>query len=113
MLRFMNMEQPYFGHNSNFEVNQNSFDIFFLWAFLTQAIKLSSSTTALEQARDLAIKRVSGSRATKFVQLRVQHSTMVSRLASGYSCPRFDSQHSQNYFRRKIVGVAEVNQWRW
>ena len=66
----MDMKLAYCGHNSYFEGNQNSFDIVFLWAFLTQAIKLSSSTTALEQARDLAIKRVSGSRATKFVQLR-------------------------------------------
>ena len=41
-----------------------------------------------------------------------QHGTMVSRLASGPSCPRFDSQHSQKEFQKKIiVNVAEVNQW--
>ena len=34
---------------------------------------------------------------------------MISILASGPSCPGFDSQ---NYFRGKIVDVTEVNQWR-
>ena len=44
---------------------------------------------------------------------RGQHSTMVSKLASGPSCTRFDSQHSQKNFRGKIIDVAEVNQRRW
>ena len=30
-----------------------------------------------------------------------QHSTMVSRHASGHSCPGFDSKHSQKSFRGK------------
>ena len=39
-----------------------------------------------------------------------QYSTIVNRLASAPSCPRFNSQHSQNYFRGKIINIAEVNQ---
>ena len=42
-----------------------------------------------------------------------QHSTMVSKLASGPSCTRFDSQHSQKKFRGKIIDVAEINQRGW
>ena len=38
---------------------------------------------------------------------------MVSILAFGPSCPRFDSQGSRIFFRGKIIDVAEVNQWRW
>ena len=41
-----------------------------------------------------------------------QLSTMVSILASGPSCPGFDSQHSLKNFRGKNVNVAEVNQHR-
>ena len=40
----------------------------------------------------------------------VQHSTMVCVLSSRFSCPGFDSHHSQNLFREKIVNVAKVNQ---
>ena len=39
-----------------------------------------------------------------------QHSTMVSILASGPSCLRQDSQHSQIFFRGKFVDVGEINQ---
>ena len=40
-----------------------------------------------------------------------QHSTMVGILASGLSCPRFDSQRSPKTFQRKqIVDVVAVNQ---
>ena len=41
-----------------------------------------------------------------------QHCTMVSILATGPSCPRFDSQHSQKFGEEKIVNVSEVNQRR-
>ena len=34
----------------------------------------------------------------------------VSRLASGPSCPGFNSQRSQNFFRGRNVDVAEINQ---
>ena len=27
--------------------------------------------------------------------------------------PRFDSQHSRNCFRGKLIDVAKVDQWRW
>ena len=37
---------------------------------------------------------------------------MVSILALGPSCPRFDSQYSQKMFQGKIVDVAELNQRR-
>ena len=40
-----------------------------------------------------------------------EHSTMVSTLASEPSCPGFDSWHSCNFFREKIVDVATVKQW--
>ena len=36
----------------------------------------------------------------------VDHSTMVSILASGPSCPGFESQHSPKKLREKIVDVA-------
>ena len=29
------------------------------------------------------------------------------------SSPGFESQHSRNFFRGKIIGVFEVNQWPW
>ena len=35
---------------------------------------------------------------------------MVSILASGPSCPGFDSQRSQIFSEEKIADVAEVNQ---
>ena len=38
---------------------------------------------------------------------------MVSTLASGPSCPGFDSQHSQNIYTGKTVNAAKVNQRRW
>ena len=38
---------------------------------------------------------------------------MVGILASGPSCPGFNSQHSQKNSQEQIVDVAEVNQWRW
>ena len=42
-----------------------------------------------------------------------QHSTMVSLLACGPSCPGFDFQHSpKKISETKIVDVAKVNQWR-
>ena len=37
---------------------------------------------------------------------------MVSKLASGPSCPGFDSQHYQKHLDEKVVDVAVVNQWR-
>ena len=37
---------------------------------------------------------------------------MVSILASRPSCPGFESQHSEIFFRGKIVDVAESNQQR-
>ena len=36
---------------------------------------------------------------------------MVSTLASGPSCPGFNTQHSQNIFRGKNVNVPDANQW--
>ena len=42
----------------------------------------------------------------------VQHSTMLNIPASGPSSPGFDSLHSQFFLAKKIVDVAEVNQWR-
>ena len=36
----------------------------------------------------------------------------ASILSSGPSCPGFDSGHSRDFFRGKIVKVAEVNQRR-
>ena len=41
---------------------------------------------------------------------RGQHSTIVGIIASGPSCPGFDSQHSQKKFKVKIVNVSEFNQ---
>ena len=41
-----------------------------------------------------------------------QHSTMVRILASGPSCPGFDSQHCQKHFRGKIVDVPEAHHQR-
>ena len=64
-------------------------------------------------------KRVNTGRASKNnaeqnnTELVGQHSTMVSILAAGLSCPRFDSQRSRNFFRGKIITVAYVNQQRW
>ena len=39
-----------------------------------------------------------------------QHCAIVNILASRPTCPRFNSQHSQNYFRGKMINEAEVNQ---
>ena len=36
---------------------------------------------------------------------RGQHSTMVSKLASGPSCPGFYSQHSRNILRGKFLSM--------
>ena len=36
---------------------------------------------------------------------------MVSILASGPNCPRFDSQCSKKISEEIIIDVAEVNQW--
>ena len=39
---------------------------------------------------------------------------MVRILASGPSCPGFDSQHSAKILsEEKIIDIAEVYQWRW
>ena len=38
---------------------------------------------------------------------------MASILASGLSCPGFDSQCAQKISEEKIINIAEVNQWRW
>ena len=38
------------------------------------------------------------------------HSTMASILASGRSCPGFESKHSRSFFGDKIFAVSEVNQ---
>ena len=49
----------------------------------------------------------------KGASVRGQYSTMVSILASGPSCPRFDSRHIQNFSGEIFFNVAEANQQRW
>ena len=44
-----------------------------------------------------------------FIFIGQQRCTMVGRLASGPSCPRFDSQRSQKNSEEKIIDVVKVN----
>ena len=44
--------------------------------------------------------------------IRGHHSTLVSKLASRPSCPRFSLQHSQKLLEEQIGNVADVNQRR-
>ena len=43
---------------------------------------------------------------------RVDSFPIVGILASGPSCHRLDSQHSQIFLEIKFVHLAEINQWR-
>ena len=54
------------------------------------------------------LRKPAAGKDKSFSTVGVQHSTMISILASLPRHPRFDSQHSRN----NVVDVAEVNQWR-